>query len=135
MIARQFDPIAELQSAFTLLTKNYNIATIPFIAVIICFALFAFAFIVAGGTALLTGGFSDISTNPMALWPIISAAAGWFFVAIIVAIIISLIANAAAVAASESAWQSGTADVSGGFARATSRLGDLIILAMALFVM
>jgi len=131
MIARQFDPVAELQSAFTLLMKNYSLASIPLIAGIVCIALFATVLgVVAGGAVI--AGLSDISNNPMALVPLITASLGWFGIVGLVAIIISLIANGAAVAASETAWQSGAADISGGFNRALSRLADLIIVAVVL---
>lgn len=133
MIARQFDPIAELQSAFTLLTRNYSIATIPLVALIVCFALIATVIGVAGGGAILAS-MNDLSSNPMALVPIITASLAWFGIAGLLAFIVWLIANGAAVAASESAWQSGTADVGGGFNRALSRLPDLILAAIVLGV-
>jgi hypothetical protein len=132
MIARQFDPVAELQSAFSVLMKNYSIAAIPLVALIVCFTLFGTVLVVAGGTALLSGGFTDLSSNPMALVQVITASLAWFGLVGLVAFIISMVANGAAVAASESAWQSGTADVGGGFSRALAKLGDLVVLAIAL---
>ena len=135
MIARQFDPVAELQSALTVLMKNYSIAALPLVALVICIALFATVLVVAGGTALLSGGFSDLSGNPMALVQLITASLAWFGLVGLLAFVVSIIANGAAVAASESAWQSGTADVGGGFSRALAKFGDLVILAIALGVM
>lgn len=131
MIARQFDSVAEIQSAFNVLMKNYMIAAIPLIALVLCIAVFGFAFVIAGGTALLagglSGGLSDLSDNPMALVPMITAAAGWFAIACLVAFVIQFIALGAASSAAESAWQSGAADVSAGFARALGKVGDLIL--------
>jgi len=128
MIARQFDPIAELQSAFTLLTKNFSLAAIPLVALLIVGALFGTVVAVAGGSALLAGGLN----NPMALAPIITGALLWFGLALLVGIIVELIGHAAVIAASQSAWE-GRAPMSGaGVSRALSRLGDLVVAGIVL---
>jgi len=131
MIARQFDPVAELQSAFTVLTKNYALAVIPLVAGVICAALLATVLVVVGGGALFAS-MSDMSNNPMALVPIITASLGWFGIVGLVVFVIALIGDGAAVAAAESAWSTGVADLSGGFNRAMSKLGDLVVAAVVL---
>jgi hypothetical protein len=127
MIARQFDPVAELQSAFSVLMKNYMIAAIPLISLILCLAVFAVAFAIGGGAALMAGALTDLNNNPMALVPILAGMAGWLGIAALVACIIQFIGLGAAAAASDSAWRSGTADVSDGFTRALAKVGDLIL--------
>lgn len=134
MIARQFDPVAELQSAFSVLMKNFGIAAIPLVAIVVCIALFGTVLVIAGGSALMAGGLADLNNNPMALVPIITASLAWFGLALLVAFIIGIVANGAAVSASESAWQSGTADVGGGFSRALAKAGDLVVCAIVLGV-
>jgi len=131
MIARQFDPVAELQSAFTVLTKNYALAVIPIVGLIVCLALFAIVAIVVGGSALLAS-FGSLQNNPMAIGTILAASLPFFGLAALVAFVIALIADGAAVAAAESAWSTGVADVSGGFSRAMSKLGDLVVAAVVL---
>lgn len=127
MIARQFDPIAELQSAFSVMMKNYSIAAIPLVALIACVVVFVIVFGVGGGAALLSGAFTDLNSNPAALVPIIAGMGMWLGLGVFVACIIQFIALGATAAASESAWQTGTADVAGGVARALSKVGDLIL--------
>jgi len=131
MIARQFDPVAELQSAFTVLTKNYALAVIPLVALIICLALFGVVAIVVGGSALLAS-FGSLQSNPMALWTVLAASLPFFGLAALVAFVIALIADGATVAAAESAWITGVADISGGFSRAMSKLGDLVVAGIVL---
>jgi hypothetical protein len=133
MIARPFDPVAELQSAFTVLFKNYALAVIPLVALIICFALFAIVAIVVGGSALLAS-FGTLQNNPTALWTILAASLPFFGIAGLVAFVIALIADGATVAAAESAWSTGVADISGGFSRAMSKLGDLVVAAIVLLI-
>lgn len=133
MIARQFDPIAELQSAFSVLFKNYVLAVIPLVALLICFALFAIVAIVVGGSALLAS-LGSLQSNPMALWTVLAASLPFFGVAGLVAFVIALIADGATVAAAESAWSTGVADISGGFSRAMSKLGDLVVAAIVLLI-
>jgi len=131
MIARQFDPVAELQSAFTVLTKNYVLAVIPLVSLVVCLALFGVVAIVVGGSALLAS-FGSLQSNPMALWTVLAASLPFFGLAALVAFVIALIADAATVAAAESAWSTGVADLSGGFSRAMSKLGDLVVAGIVL---
>lgn len=126
MIARQFDPVAELQSAFSVLMKNYSIAAIPLVALIACVAVFAVVFGIGGGAALLTGAFTDLSSDPTKLLAVFAGMGLWLGIAALVAGIIQFIALGATAAASESAWQTGTADVGGGFSRALGKIGELI---------
>ena len=131
MIARQFDPIAELQSAFSLLFKNYALAAIPLVALIVCFALFGLVAIVVGGSALLAS-LGNLQSNPMALGSIIAVSLPFFGLAALVAFVITLIADGAVVSAAESAWKSGVADVGGGISRSLAKLGDLIVAGIVL---
>lgn len=133
MIARQFDPVAELQSAFSLLFKNYTLAAIPLVALIVCIALFAIVAIVVGGTALLAS-LGSLQSNPMALWTVLAASLPFFGLAGLVAFVVAVVADGAAVSAAESAWKSGVSDLSGGFARAMGKLGDLVVAGLVLCI-
>ena len=130
MIARQIDAMAELKSAFDVLTKNFTLAAIPTVALVLIGCLFAIVALATGASALLSGGFND----PTILMSALAGGAFFFGIALIIAIIVSLIAQAAVIAASEAAWAGRQPDLGAGVGRAFSKAGELFLAGLVLAI-
>jgi hypothetical protein len=135
MIAQQIDAMAELQSAFRLLMKNYVLAVIPLIALVVMAVLFIGVALIAGvGAAFATGGFNN-NMDLSALSAALAGAALWAVVAGIVAFIISTLSQAAVADGSENVLQGRSPDLGAAIGRAFSKIGDLIIIAIILGIL
>jgi hypothetical protein len=130
MIARQFEPIAELQNAFTVLTKNLTLAAIPTIAFVIVGGIFVLVLLATGASAVIATGMND----PGALFAAIGGAALGIGIALIFSIIVILIAQAAVIAASQAVWEGRSADLGSGLSQAMSRAGDLLLAGFVLAI-
>jgi len=130
MIARSFDPMAELQSAFNILTKNWMLAAIPAVGLLICFALFAMVFMASGGFAILSGGLNDLST----LFSVLAGALVGVCIAALVSIVVMSIANAAVVVAAKDVWDGRTPDYGSAVSRALSRVVDLFLAGLVIAI-
>ena len=132
MIAQTFDPLAELQSAFNLLTKNFSLASIPIVAWIINVCLIGAAVGLAGAPAAVLFGANAWSIP--ALISVVMGALLWFSVAAVLMGIVWLVAHGAVIAASESLWEGRPADIGAGVSRALSRLVDLFFAGLIIAV-
>jgi hypothetical protein len=130
MIARSFDPIAELQSAFNVLTKNWVLAAIPTVGLLICFALFAMVFMASGGFAILSGGLNDLST----LLTVLGGALVGVCIAGLISIVVMSIAHAAVVVAAKDVWDGRTPNVGSAITRALSRVADIILAGFSIAI-
>lgn len=127
MIARQFDPVTELQSAFTVLTKNLTLAAIPTAAAIIVCAVLVLTLVATGASALIASGLSD----PTAIGTAVAAGIGSLLfglgITLVIGIIVGLLAQAAVIAGSEAVWEGRPPDLGVGLRTAMERAGDLFI--------
>src|SRR5438552_11333155 len=130
MIAKAFDPVAELQSAFSVLIKNLSLAAIPAIACVIVFAIFALVLVSSGASALVANGLGD----PSAWAAVIGAAALGIGIACIASIIVMLIAQAAVIAGSQAVWEGRAPDLGAGVSRALSRALDLFLAGLVIAI-
>ena len=130
MIARQFDPVAELQSAFTILTKNLTLGAIPLVGCLIAGAIFVAFLFGTGASALIASGLND----PTAWGAMIGGALFTFSIAALAAGIILLISQAAVMAASEAVWEGRPPDIGAGVSRALGRVLDLFLAGLVLCI-
>src|SRR5579872_287962 len=122
----QVDAVSELQNSFRVLFANWTLA-VPTALVSLAAAAF-FAFMIAGvlatvGAAGMMGG-----VHPGAAGALLGAGGLGLAVGFIVIVLLSILANATVIGASENVWQGQPADLAGGFSRALSKLGPLILL-------
>ena len=133
MIARPVEPFAELQAAFTVLTKNFSIAAIPAVSTLICFALFGVLLTATVGAAALSGwATGNMFSNPAAWSAMIGGGLLSFGIGALVAILISTISHGAVIAASEAAWVGQAPDLGSAVGRAFGRVGDLLVAGLVL---
>jgi len=130
MIARSFDPMAELQSAFNILTKNLSLVAIPAIALLICFAVFALVLVASGAGAIVASGLNDLTT----LMSVIGGAIVGLCIAALVAIVVTSIANAAVVVAAKDVWEGRPPDLGSALNRAMSRIVDLFLAGLVIAI-
>ena len=130
MIARSFDPMAELQSAFNILTKNLSLAAIPTIGLLICFAVFAMVLVASGAGAIVASGFNDVTT----LLSVLGGAIIGVCVAALIAIVVTSIANAAVVVAAKDVWDGRPPDFASAVSRAVSRVVDLFLACLVIAI-
>jgi hypothetical protein len=130
MAVRQFDAVAEIQNAFQILTKNWQLA-IPtavssLIATIYVFtvlgaALAAVGLGAMGGRAGILGGLGAFS--------------GITVIGIILVALVSIIASAMVMASSQDAWSGRPLDMSRSFGRALACLVNIIIAGIVICLM
>ena len=135
MIAQQIDAMAELQSAFRLLTKNIALAVVPVVAAGLCGVLFLGVLAIAAAGAGMSGIFSsDNGFDPSMLFGALAGAAVWAVLAGIISAVISLISEAAVVEGSENAFQGRAPDLGAAIGKAFAKIGDLLIFGIILSI-
>jgi hypothetical protein len=133
MIAPQIDAMAELQSAFRLLTKNLSLAVVPIVAALLCGVLFFGVFAIAAGGAGMSGLFSsDNGFDASMLFGALAGAAVWAVLAAIISGVITMISEAAVVEGSENALQGRAPDLGAAIGKAFAKIGDLLIFGLIL---
>lgn len=131
MVNRQFDALAELQSAFNVLSKNLVLA-IPTALVALAAALLAI-FAVATVFASLLGAGVLTGSAPGAIRPGVGAllAGGGgllLLVGLVVLVLLGILAQAVVMAGAERVWHGEPADLTHGIARAMGKIGPLFLL-------
>ncbi len=128
MVNRQFDAIAELQNALSILFKNWvlvvptAIASLVVAAVAIFLGVATFGAFSLGG---LMGGFHAGAALGIA---------GSILLALFVMICAYLVAAAVVIAAAENIWHGQPADLAAGLSKALGMLGGLIVLLLVWLV-
>ena len=130
MIAKSFDPMAELQSAFNTLTKNWMLVVIPAVGLLICFAMFAIVLLVSGAGAIISGGLNDLST----LLAVLGGALLGVCIVGLLSVVVMSIANAAVVVAAKDVWDNRPADFGTAVSRALGRFVDLFLAGLVLAI-
>ncbi|HXW51626.1 MAG TPA: hypothetical protein VEJ41_06505 [Candidatus Acidoferrales bacterium] len=124
MVNRQIDGMGELQSAFSLLFKNWILAIPP--AIVALAAGIYFAVIVAG----MVGGI--LAAGAMGTTPNFGALFGGggllILLGVLVILLLSVLALAIVIGAAERVWHGQPADLAGGISKALSKLPSLILL-------
>lgn len=132
MVNRQFDAVAELQSAFNVLTKNLVLA-VPTALVSFAgglFAVFAAAAIAASilGAGALTGMSGTGEARP-GIWAALAGGTGLLLIVFfVVLVLLGILAQATVMAGAERVWHGQPADLMAGVSRAMSKIGPLFLL-------
>lgn len=129
MVNRQIDAMAELQNAFTVLFKNWQLAIptaiVYLIAAVLAFFVFAGAF--APLIAMSMSG-ANVNADPHAVLALLMGAAPAFLICFIVFTLSYLLAQAVIIGGAEHVWHGEPPDLAGGFSKALSKLPHLIVL-------
>lgn len=140
-MAAQFDAMVELQGAFKLLfeKKNWMLAVPILVSLLVAGIAVAIGAMVAFGSLLAGGGLAGAmaggsdTRGPMAMMGMIFSGLGLLFVVfILVGIVIAIFGYAWAYAAAEPMWRGGDPDIGGGFKKALSKLGSLVVVGLIL---
>ncbi len=132
MVNRQFDAVAELQSAFTVLTKNLVLA-VPTALVSLAgglFAVFVAATIAASilGAGALSGMGGTGEARP-GIWAALAGGTGLLLIVFFVAIVLlGILAQAVVMGGAERVWHGQPADLMAGVSKAMGKIGPLFLL-------
>jgi hypothetical protein len=126
MINRQIDAMAELQSAFQALFKNWILALPTGVAALVSAAFLFFVVFATLGSVIGAGVVGG--TSPKAALALIGAGGATFIVGGVIVCILYLLACAAVMAAAEDVWRGQPADLASGISTAFRRLGPLLVL-------
>lgn len=130
MAVRQLDAVAEVQSAFTALTKNWTLAIPPAIVSL----LFMVLMVTVVGTAFATGMMGAYG-GAGGLLGMLGALGAVAIVGFIVLGLVGLLAHATVMASAEDAWSGRPVDLGAGFGKALACLGNLIVAAILIGLM
>ena len=124
MASRPFDPIAELQTAFKVLTKNWVLAVPTGVAALA--ATVFFVFMVAATIASIVGAGALAGFHPPAAAALAGVGGVTFLVGGIIIVLLIMLSHATVMGAAENVWHGQPADVGAGLAKALSKLPSLI---------
>jgi hypothetical protein len=130
MAVRQLDAVAEVQSAFSLLTKNWVLGVPTAIA-----ALLGMVFFVTTVGGAIAAGAMGAYGGASGLLGMLGALGLYAVLGAIVLILVSLIAHATVMASSEEAWNGRPVDLGAGLGKALACLVNLIIAGILIFLM
>jgi hypothetical protein len=128
MVNRQIDGMGELQSAFSLLFKNWMLALPP--AIVALGGAIYFGTVMAGvlvGAAGSMGAAGAMGGTPN-FGALLGGAGLLLLVGLIVIMLLSVVALAIVVGAAERVWHGQPADLSSGVSKAVGKLPSLILL-------
>lgn len=134
MAIRQFDAVAEIQSAFSTLTKNWMLAVPTAVSSLV----WAVVFITILGSALAAMGLGGMgalgSDSGTGIMGAIAALAGIGGIGVLVAVLVSIVATAAAAAAAQDVWSGAGVDLGRAVGRALACLLQIILAGLILFI-
>ncbi len=125
----QFDAVAEAQNGFKLLLKNWILAVPTAIVSLIQTILFVVT-VGAALAAIMAGTYGSTGLGAMA--GAFSGVTGLLF---LVVALLMLVAHAAVMSAARDAWNGKAPDIAAGLAHGLSRIVDLLIAGILLFLM
>ncbi len=133
MVNRQFDAVAELQSAFNVLTKNLVLA-VPTALVSLAGGLFA-VFMVAAVMASIMGagvvsgmGGPSGGMRPGLMAGLLTGGGLMLVLFFVILVLLGILAQATVMAGAERVWHGQPADLMAGVSRAMSKIGPLFLL-------
>jgi hypothetical protein len=124
---RQFDPVAELQTAFNVLLKNWTLALPTAIASLLSI-IFLTTVLAATGLSVLGAG--ALSAHPAGALTMLGAGGATLAGGLIILILISIVAHATVIAAAEDAWEGRQPDLRAGVAKALAKFGPVLIASL-----
>lgn len=133
MATRQSDPMGDLQTAFSLLFKNWVLA-VPTAIFSLAVAVFFFLVIFATLGSLVGAGIIGANSNPSSsgvppgIWGALAAGGVTLIVGCIVLALLGLLAQAVVIGGAERVWHGQPPDLTGGIGRALGKLPALILL-------
>lgn len=130
MAVRQFDAVAEIQNAFQILTKNWQLA-IPTAVSSLIATIYVFTVL---GAALAAVGLGAMGGRAGMLGGL-GAFGGITGIGIILVVLVSIVASAMVMASSEDAWAGRALDMSRSFARALACFVNIIIAGIVICLM
>lgn len=135
MVSRppQIDAVSELQTAFTILFRNWILA-VPTALVALLSAVFV-VFMLAGMMASFAGAGMLGGMHPGAAGALLGAGGLTLVVGLVVIVLLSLLANAVVIASSERVWHGEPPDLAAGFSKALGKLPPLFVLFLIALVL
>jgi hypothetical protein len=128
MVNRQFDAVAELQNALSILFKNWILVVPTALASLLAAAVAIFLGVATFGAFTLGGLMGGFHAGAA------MGIVGSILLALFVMICAYLIAAAVVIAAAENIWHGQPADLAAGFSKALGMLGGLIVLLLVWLV-
>ena len=132
MVSPPIDAMAEVQSAFRHLTKNWMLGVPLLLGYIIAACIFIGALLLGGGAALLTGGLTG--GDPRAIMASLSGMGLLAGIAGIVAALVIAIATAAVYNGAESIWQGRSLNLGTDIGAGLSKLPQLVVAFLVLLI-
>jgi hypothetical protein len=130
MAVRQFDAVAEIQSAFQILTKNWMLAIPPGIASLVATVFMVMVF----GTAIAAVGLGAYGSTG-GLLGMLGALGGLTIVGVVVVGLVFLIAHATVMASAQEVWAGRPVDLGASLGRALACLPNLVIAGLLVGLM